>query len=45
MASLFERAQKNNVTLDRFGITLDWTMGYPPDQRADRMRGSMSMAP
>lgn len=40
MAALYERAGKKGVTIDRFGITLDWTMGYPPDLRADRVRGT-----
>ncbi|NRB31151.1 MAG: hypothetical protein HRU27_11195, partial [Rhizobiaceae bacterium] len=40
MADLHERAAAKGVCIDRFGITLDWTMGYPPDQRADRVRGT-----
>lgn len=28
------------VTVDRFGITLDWSMGYPPDRRAGAARGT-----
>lgn len=40
MASLHDKAGKKGFRIDRFGITLDWTMGYPPDQRADRVRGT-----
>jgi methylmalonyl-CoA mutase cobalamin-binding domain/chain len=28
------------VTVDRFGITLDWSMGYPAPLRSDRPRGT-----
>lgn len=28
------------VTVDRFGITLDWSMGYPEAMRAKAMRGT-----
>ncbi|MBS7538275.1 cobalamin-dependent protein [Ancylobacter lacus] len=28
------------VTVDRFGITLDWSMGYPPAERRARPRGT-----
>lgn len=28
------------VTVDRFGITLDWSMGYPADARRGRGRGT-----
>lgn len=26
--------------VDRYGICLDWSMGYPPDEREDRARGT-----
>lgn len=28
------------VTVDRFGITLDWSMGYPPALRKERPKGT-----
>ena len=31
---------KAGVTVDRFGITLDWSMGYPQEMRANAMRGT-----
>lgn len=40
MADLHERAAGQDVRIDRFGITLDWTMGYPPDRRATATRGT-----
>lgn len=40
MAHLHEAAGKNNVRIDRFGITLDWSMGYPPNLRKDAKRGT-----
>lgn len=40
MRRLSDQAAEKNIRIDRFGITLDWTMGYPPDNRADRVRGT-----
>lgn len=37
---LTEAALSENFHIDRFGITLDWTMGYPPDLRASATRGT-----
>ncbi len=31
---------KGGVTVDRFGITLDWSMGYPEAMRAKASRGT-----
>lgn len=35
-----ETAAAEGVKVDRFGITLDWTMGYPPDRRDAAQRGT-----
>ncbi|MBY8977145.1 cobalamin-dependent protein [Rhodobacteraceae bacterium NNCM2] len=40
MAMLHEAAAGRGVTIDRFGITLDWSMGYPPDRREEASRGT-----
>ena len=40
MGYLFDTAQSQGVLIDRFGITLDWSMGYPPDRRGDAGRGT-----
>jgi len=40
IARLHDEAQARGVTIDRFGITLDWSMGYPPDRRASAGRGT-----
>ena len=40
IARLHAEAQARGVTIDRFGITLDWSMGYPPDRRAGAGRGT-----
>lgn len=40
MAELHDAAGRNGVKIDRFGITLDWAMGYPPDLRKDATRGT-----
>ena len=34
------RCAENGVTVDRFGITLDWSMGYPEAMRANASRGT-----
>lgn len=31
---------ERGVTVDRFGITLDWSMGYPPEMRAKAARAT-----
>ena len=38
--SLADRANAEGITIDRFGITLDWTMGYPIDQREGATLGT-----
>ncbi|WP_417719949.1 cobalamin-dependent protein [Salipiger sp.] len=40
MAQLVERAARHGARIDRFGVTLDWTMGYPPERRARATRGT-----
>lgn len=40
MAELHEAAIARGVRIDRFGITLDWTMGYPPDRRKGSTLGT-----
>lgn len=35
-----ETTTKHGVIVDRFGITLDWSMGYPEAERARRSRGT-----
>lgn len=40
MAQLHEAALKRDVRIDRFGITLDWSMGYPPERRREAGRGT-----
>lgn len=35
-----EQAGKAGVMVDRFGITLDWSMGYPESMRAKASRGT-----
>ena len=41
MAEVHRRcAELKDVTVDRFGITLDWSMGYPEAMRADAPRGT-----
>ncbi|PHP65927.1 hypothetical protein CSC94_16545 [Zhengella mangrovi] len=37
---LHETADRQGVRIDRFGITLDWSMGYPPERRAGASRGT-----
>jgi hypothetical protein len=34
------RCAESGVTVDRFGITLDWSMGYPEAMRAKASRGT-----
>ncbi|SEK38818.1 B12 binding domain-containing protein [Roseovarius nanhaiticus] len=40
MGALHGRAGDRGVRIDRFGVTLDWTMGYPQAHRSDRARGT-----
>lgn len=35
-----EACARHGATVDRFGITLDWSMGYPRAERAARGRGT-----
>lgn len=38
--TVHESCAKQGVTVDRFGITLDWSMGYPLAERDRRQRGT-----
>ncbi len=40
MAEVHRTCLQKGVTVDRFGVTLDWSMGYPPELRAERPRGT-----
>ena len=40
IAEVHETCARRGVTVDRFGITLDWSMGYPATERAGRGRGT-----
>ena len=40
IAEVFDTCQGRGVTVDRFGITLDWSMGYPASDRESRSRGT-----
>jgi methylmalonyl-CoA mutase cobalamin-binding subunit len=40
MAEVHRACAARGVTVDRFGVTLDWSMGYPAGLRADRPRGT-----
>ncbi len=40
MAEISGRVADAGGCVDRYGICLDWSMGYPPDQRDDRHRGT-----
>jgi len=40
MSELHVCAATEGVRIDRFGVTLVWTMGYPPDCRAGATRGT-----
>lgn len=37
---IYEACQKRGVSVDRYGICLDWSMGYPRDQRSDGLRST-----
>jgi methylmalonyl-CoA mutase cobalamin-binding subunit len=40
IAEVHETCARRGVTVDRFGITLDWSMGYPASARAGRGQGT-----
>lgn len=40
MRDIYEVCARSGVTVDRFGITLDWSMGYPARYRKDASRGT-----
>jgi methylmalonyl-CoA mutase cobalamin-binding subunit len=40
IAEVHETCARRGVAVDRFGITLDWSMGYPAADRAGRARGT-----
>ncbi|WP_029351040.1 cobalamin-dependent protein [Bosea sp. 117] len=40
IAEVHETCAKRGVGVDRFGITLDWSMGYPPEMRKGSRRGT-----
>ena len=37
---VYGQCRRAGVTVDRFGITLDWSMGYPEAMRANASRGT-----
>jgi len=39
-AEIYERLAAAGYRVDRYGICLDWSMGYPAAQRADMSRGT-----
>jgi methylmalonyl-CoA mutase cobalamin-binding subunit len=39
-ADIHDQCEKRGVTVDRYGVCLDWSMGVPRDSRADAMRGT-----
>ena len=40
ISEVHQACTRQGVTVDRFGITLDWSMGYPPGRRAGATRGT-----
>lgn len=40
IAEVHGQCRRTGVTVDRFGITLDWSMGYPQAMRAKAARGT-----
>ena len=40
IAEVYDTCGSRGVTVDRFGITLDWSMGYPASDRCRRPRGT-----
>ena len=39
-AEIYEKVAEAGYRVDRYGICLDWSMGYPPAQRHERPRGT-----
>ena len=39
-AEIYERLAQASYRVDRYGICLDWSMGYPAEQREDMPRGT-----
>jgi len=39
-AEIYESCLAQEVIIDRYGLCLDWSMGYPADQRHDRPKGT-----
>ena len=39
-AEIYERLSAVGYRIDRYGICLDWNMGYPSEQRAQHPRGT-----
>ncbi len=39
-AEIYDTCLAQDVTIDRYGLCLDWSMGYPADQRHDRPQGT-----
>lgn len=39
-AGIFEACDARGVTVDRYGICLDWSMGFRRDDRSERLRGT-----
>ncbi len=39
-AEVFERSAAAGARIDRYGLCLDWSMGYPRDRRAEGQRGT-----
>lgn len=39
-AEIYETCQAQNVSIDRYGLCLDWSMGYPMGQRDNRPKGT-----
>ncbi len=39
-AQIHAQCANSNVTVDRYGICLDWSMGVPRDERGQAMRGT-----
>ncbi|MDJ0958223.1 MAG: cobalamin-dependent protein [Arenicellales bacterium] len=37
---IYARLHDQNCSLDRYGVCLDWSMGYPPNERTARPRGT-----
>jgi len=39
-AEIYERCRQQGATVDRYGISLDWSMGYPAERRDTRFAGT-----